>query len=37
MGEDEVNGGPSDEHPLQSMLSHDSERLLKLLTEKIEC
>ena len=37
MGEDEANGGPGDEHPLQSVLSHDSESLLKLLSDEIEC
>ena len=36
MGEDEANSGPGDEHPLQSVLSHDSESLLKLLSEEIE-
>ena len=37
MGEDEANGGPGDEHKLQSVLSHDSESLLNLLAEQIEC
>ena len=32
-----ANSGPGDEHPLQSVLSHDSESLLKLLSEEIEC
>ena len=37
VGEDEANGGPGDEHPLQSVLSHDSESILKLLSKEIEC
>ena len=35
-GGDEPNGGPGDEHPLQSVLSLDSDSLLKLLSEEIE-
>ena len=37
MGENKTNSGPGDEHPLRSMLLHNSESLLKLLAEEIEC
>ena len=37
VGENEANDVPGDELPLHSTLLHDSESLLKLLEEEIEC